>query len=379
MLTELRISNFALFDHLHLEFPSGFLVLTGETGGGKSLLLDALVLLSGGRASPEHIRSHAEEAIVEAAFSIANNTSLVSYLRERDLLGPDQQELIIRRILSRTGKNKIYVNGSIAPLQVVQKLARWLIDIHSQHDQQSLLSSQAQLEVLDGFGDTKNLRERLGNAFRVWQEKKSELANALDSQATQQGRQEVRDFQLEELRQANLQIGEEESLEQEYQRLKYSGQIEELTDRIYHMLYEGEGAVLGSLQSTAQWVKELADIDPGIEPLIPLGEAASVSIQELIEELRKYRQQFDYDPNRFAEIDDRLASIQRLKRKYRATVEQLIDQKQILEQENEGFANIHEHIERLTQQVVVERTAVEKLGQELSERRNKVVKLFEKK
>jgi len=379
MLTELRISNFALFDQLHLEFPNGFLALTGETGGGKSLLVDALVLLTGGRASAEHIRSGAEEAILEAAFSIGQNLSLVRYLRERDFLTSDDPELIIRRVLSRSGKNKTYVNGSLAPLQVVQDIARWLIDIHSQHDQQSLLALSAQLDVLDGFGETKDLRSRYTEVYLGWKEKEQELSQTLTRQAEQKDRREFREFQLQELESANLQEGEEETLHQEYQRLKHAGRIGELTNHAYLMLYEGEETVLGNLQSILQSIKELAEIDPTGESWVRLGESASVSLQELTEELRKYREELDFDPNRFGDIDDRLAQIQRVKRKYHATVDQLIDQQRSLQKELEGFSNIQDQIEGLRQEVSNARRVIEKLGKELSQKRREAAKLFEQK
>jgi DNA repair protein RecN (Recombination protein N) len=379
MLTELRISNFALFDQLHLEFPNGFLALTGETGGGKSLLVDALVLLTGGRASAEHIRSDAKEATLEAGFSIARNLSLVRYLRERDFLPPDDQELIIRRVLTRSGKNKTYVNGSLAPLQVVQDIARWLIDIHSQHDQQSLLALSAQLEVLDGFGETKDLRNRYTKAYLHWKEKERELSNILTRQVEQKGRQEFLEYQLQELESANLLEGEEEALHQEYQRLKHAGRIGELTNGAYQILYEGEEAVLGNLRSILQSINELAEIDPTVESWVRLGESASISLQELTEELRKYREELDYDPSRFADIDDRLAQIQRLKRKYHSTVEQLIEQKHSLQKELEGFSNIQGQIEGLNQEVSDARRVMEKLGKELSQKRREAAKRFEQK
>ena len=211
MLTELRISNFALIDHLHLEFPAGFLVLTGETGAGKSLLVDALTLLVGGRASTDLIRSETDEAVLEAVFSIPSNSPLIHQLRELDLLQSGEQELIIRRVLSRTGKNKMYLNGSMASVQGVQELASSLVDIHSQHDQQSLLSSKAQLDVLDGFGNAKALRSRYVTAYEAWKAKESELNETVAKHIEQQGRQEFIEFQLQELNKANLQAGEEET------------------------------------------------------------------------------------------------------------------------------------------------------------------------
>ena len=379
MLTELRISNFALFDHLHLEFPKGFLALTGETGGGKSLLVDALVLLTGGRASAEHIRSNAEEAILEAGFSLAQTPSLVRYLQDRDLHTSDEQDLIIRRVLSRAGKNKTYINGSLAPLQIVQEIARWLIDIHGQHEQQSLLSLPAQLDVLDGFGETKELRAQFANAYNHWKDKERDLSNALAREVDQKGRQEVMDYQLQELQSAHLQAGEEENLSQEYQRLKHAVRIGELTDSAYQGLYEGEEAVVGNLRSISQSIKELAEIDPAVEPWVHLGNTASVSLEELTEELRKYRLNLDYDPKRIGDIDDRLAQLQRLKRKYQATVEELIDQSHALQKELEGLSNIQEKIESLRQQVSEAEQCMQKIGRELSQKRQKAAKRFEQK
>ncbi len=379
MLTELRISNFALFDQLHLEFPKGFLALTGETGGGKSLLVDALVILTGGRASADHIRSDAEEAILEAGFSIVHNHSLVKYLRERDLLTSDDQELIIRRVLSRSGKNKTYVNGSLAPLQVVQNIARWLIDIHSQHEQQSLLAVSAQLDVLDNFGEAQDLRSRYATAYHHWKEKERELNATLTRKAEQKDRQEFLEYQLQELGGANLQEGEEETLHQEYQRLKHAGRIGELTNDAYQNLYEGEEAVLGNLRSILQSIKELAEIDQSVESWVQVGESASVSLQELTEDLRKYREELEYDPNRFGDIDERLALIQRLKRKYHESVEQLIERKHSLQQELEGYVNIQDQIQGLSQEVSHAWRNIEKLGKELSQKRRKAAKLFEQK
>jgi DNA repair protein RecN (Recombination protein N) len=145
MLTELRISNFALIDQLHLEFPSGFLVFTGETGAGKSLLIDALVLLTGGRATVDHIRFGTDEALLEASFVLSPTHPLVTKLQQESFLLPNQQEIIVRRILSRSGKNRSYLNGQLAPLQTIQDIGQQLVDIHGQHDQQSLLSPKTQL------------------------------------------------------------------------------------------------------------------------------------------------------------------------------------------------------------------------------------------
>ena len=377
MLTELRISNFALIDHLHLEFPAGFLVLTGETGAGKSLLVDALTLLVGSRASTDLIRSETDAAVLEAVFSIPPNSPLIDQLRDLDLLQSGEQELIIRRVLSRTGKNKFYLNGSMASVQEVQGLASSLVDIHSQHDQQSLLSSKAQLEVLDGFGHAKGIRSRYNKAYEEWQTKESELNETVAKQKEQQGRQEFIEFQLQELTKANLQAGEEESLDQEYHRLKHAGRIGELIETTFLSLYEHDHAVLGSLQKIAQNIQELSSIDSSLKPWTQLSESASVSLQELAEAIRDYRHNLQYDPERLAEIDDRMARIQGLKRKYQSTYDDLLERTRVLQQEVDGFSTSHEKVEVLRRECAEARQVLEELGKELSVIRQQAAKKLE--
>ena len=152
MLTELRITNFAVIEQLSLTINSGFTVLTGETGTGKSLLIDAVALLVGGRASSDQIRFGEDEAQLEASFEIPLAHPLLQRLRAREILGPQDSQLIIRRIIARSGRNRVYLNGVLSPVHVLEEFAGTLIDIHGQHDQQSLLSNSAQLEVLDAFG-----------------------------------------------------------------------------------------------------------------------------------------------------------------------------------------------------------------------------------
>ncbi|MBA2251915.1 MAG: AAA family ATPase, partial [Nitrospirales bacterium] len=178
MLTELRISNFALIDRLSLEFSTGFLVLTGETGAGKSILVDALAFLIGGRASTDQIRSDAEEATLEASFTLPVSNPLLHELREQELLGTAETDVIVRRILSRSGRHRIYLNGNLIPLHTLQRLAGTLVDIHGQHDQQSLLSPKIQMELLDAFGDLVDLRRRVTGQYEVWRHRQHALSEA---------------------------------------------------------------------------------------------------------------------------------------------------------------------------------------------------------
>ena len=379
MLTELRISNFALFDQLQLEFPDGFIVLTGETGAGKSLLVDALELMAGGRASAEHIRSGAELATIEAAFSLPSSSPLLAHLREQDLLSSDEDALIIRRVLSKTGKNKTYINGSLTPIQSVQALTKSLLDIHGQHDQQSLLSAEAQLDVLDGFGRTKALRESYAHTYQEWRRQEHTLADTIAKREEQGHHLEMKQFQYEELRDANLNGGEEESLTQEHQRLRHRERIGEIVEHSYQLLYEGDASVVERLQVITSRIKELETIDSSVKEWSPLGETAAVTVREYADGLRNYRETLEYDPGRLGELDDRIAKLQRLKKKYHASIDELIVLQEELEAELSGNADVDQQIEQLRQQVEVSRGQVEKMAQDLSLKRQKAAKKFEEK
>ncbi len=379
MLTELRISQFALIDQLQLEFPEGFIVLTGETGAGKSLIVDALELIAGGRASAEHIRSGAEQATIEAAFSLPASSPLIAHLREQDLLGSDEDELIIRRVLSRSGKNKTYINGSFTPIQSVQALTRNLIDIHGQHDQQSLLSAQAQLDVLDGFGKTKALRESYAQIYHEWRRQEQMLAETIAKRDEQSQHLDMKQFQYQELQDANLKVGEEEFLTQEYQRLRHRERIGELVEQSYQLLYNGDASVVERLQVIISRIQELETIDSSVKEWSQLGETAAVTLREYAGSLRQYRETREYDPGRLGELDDRIAKLQRLKKKYHASVDELMVLQNDLEAELGGGTDVEQQIEHLRQQLEHTRGQVEKIAKDLSSKRQKAGKRFEKK
>jgi len=366
MLAELRISNFALIDSLHLECPSGFLVFTGETGAGKSLLIDAILLLIGGRASSDHIRFGAEEALLEARFLIPPQHSLLHDLSEQGFLLDGQQEVIVRRVLSRSGKNRLYVNGQIAPLQVLQAVGRQLVDIHGQHDQQSLLSTKSQLKLLDAFGHLEPLVTGYQNVFREWQTAKAKLEAFQEELQDRGKRQDLLQYQFDELRKLELQAGEEEALHEEYQRLKHFGRLGELSHQAFSILYEGHPSVLEELSRMKQAMMELSSIDVQGEGWAPLVESAETALREVTDGLRDYRDTLEYDPERMEVIDHRLALIQRTKKKYGKTVDELITWTRTLEEDLARFE--HHEVELGKLQTALERTeqATRKVALDLS-------------
>lgn len=382
MLTELRIANFAVIEQLSLEFAGGFHVLTGETGAGKSILVDALALLIGGRASTDQIRAEAEEAELQASFAIPPGSPLIAGLRETGVLAPGETELIVRRILSRSGRNRVYLNGRLTPLHQLQSLAGTLVDIHGQHEQQSLLAAQAQLDALDAFGHLRETRRAYAAQFETWLDRQRGLDDAVRLAAERQAREDFIRFQHKELADAELRAGEEEALDAERRRLSHAQRLGQLSDEAYELLYGAESSSLASLGSVAQRLKELAGIDPEASEWTGLCESATVELRELAGRLRDYRQGLEHDPDRLAGIEERLDRLQRLKKKYgaagtSATIEQLLAKLTQLQGELDGLEQSELHVADLRTQAV--RAGEEALASavRLSEGRKKAAKKLE--
>lgn len=377
MLTELRISNFAVIDRLILEFSRGFHVLTGETGAGKSILVDAIALLVGGRASAEQIRSDADEAVLEAAFSLPPSGSLTDRLRNEGVLGAHETELIVRRVLSRTGRSRLYLNANLTPLHVIQSLAGTLIDIHGQHEQQSLLSTQAQLDALDAVGHLRALRDEYAREYEQWQASKRELDEAERTVAEQNQREEFLRFQYRELEDANVQPGEEESLILERHRLAHAHRLSELAQGAYELLYGGDASVLGSLGVIRDRLKEIGAIDADTEDWVSLSDGATVPLRELSQRLRDYRESLDQDPARLAQVEERLDRIQRLKKKYGGSVDSLHSRLRELKRQLEEITSSETRLAQLRTSVAEHSTSVEALAEQLSESRARVAQQME--
>ncbi|RMH37619.1 MAG: DNA repair protein RecN [Nitrospirae bacterium] len=377
MLLELRISHFVLIDHLHLELAPGFNVVTGETGAGKSLLIDALLVLMGGRASTDHIRSGAQEATLEAMFSLSDRGTAVERLREMDLLGDDPHVLVIRRILSRAGRNRAYVNGHLVPVQTLQTLASFLIDFHGQHEQQSLLSSTFQRAVLDEFANLGSLLTEYQQARTTWLQKQEALRAEEERFAELQREHELLTFQYDELCRAELDADEEAALVAERTRLHYAERIAERAELAYQHLYGADGSILEQLRMVSQAIDELVELDPRLAEWAAVEETASVQLRDLADELRKYRQAVEHDPQRLSAIDERLAVLQHLKNKYRTSVQGLIDLREELRRRLCEWEEGHSRLNALQRDLEEARCTAARLAQELTTQRRAAAETFE--
>src|SRR5262249_48904298 len=230
MLAELRIVNFALIEQLQIRFQAGFTVLTGETGAGKSLLIDAIGLLVGGRASTDQIRSGQEEAHLEASFHLPAAHPLLEQLRSRDIIGLTDNDIVLKRILSRSGRHRVYLNGSLCSLRVLEELGGTLVDIHGQHEQQSLLAPANQLNAVDGFGVIAPLLVRYEGAYREWKDLQAQIETTSQMGSERDRLEELLRFQVQEIEQAGLLVDEELVLQAERQRLVHAHRLQELAE-----------------------------------------------------------------------------------------------------------------------------------------------------
>jgi DNA repair protein RecN (Recombination protein N) len=374
MLVELRIVNFALIEQLSLQFQSGFTVLTGETGAGKSLLIDAIALLVGGRASTDQIRSGEDEAQLEAAFSLPETHPLLQRLQLQEIIGQNESELILRRVLSRSGRHRVYVNGSLYPLRVLEELGGTLVDIHGQHEQQSLLATTKQLEALDGFGRLTELREQYEHTYQGWKELRREL-EALQSDIVDRGkREDVLRFQVQEIEQAGLLPDEEEQIRSERQRLVHANRLRELAHEAHVELQADEQAVLTRLGRVGRTLTELVQIDPAMGDCEHIATESAIPLKELAGRLRDYAQRLEADPARQAVVEDRLDLIQRLKKKYGGSVEAVIATGQRVQEELQLLDNHQERTAELTAQLEEKAHRLRTLAQQLSKERTDAAK-----
>jgi DNA repair protein RecN (Recombination protein N) len=321
MLAELRIVNFALIEQLHIQFQAGFTVLTGETGAGKSLLIDAIALLVGGRGSAEQIRSGEEEAQLEASFHLPPTHPLLEQLRRLDLLGSHESDLVLKRVLSRAGRHRVYVNGGLSSLRVLEDLGGTLVDVHGQHEQQSLLAPANQLEAVDAFGSVQPVRAQYEAADREWKDLLAELETLHRAGADRSRLEELLRFQVDEIEQAGVSADEEDRLQGERQRLGHTHRLRELAEASYAELQADDRGTLVQLARIGRLLNELGQIDAGMNDCEAYVREAAIQLKDLSCRLRDYAADLDADPARQGVVEDRLDMIQRLKAKYGGSVE----------------------------------------------------------
>ena len=371
MLKELNIRNFAIIDQLRVEFAPGLNVLTGETGAGKSIVVDALNLALGERASADLIRTGCQEAVVEAAFELgqANMAELRSLLAAHGIETDLGEDLIVRRVLSSSGKNKVYINGSMASLATLSALGTNLADIHGQHEHQSLLSLERQMAVLDSYGGLTGLRDELSDSYQRLQNVRKEFAELEAGERDRAQREDMLRYQKNEIEAAALKLGEDDELANEQKVLANSEKIAGLSRAADETLYSADGSVLSGLKKAMVNLREIAAIDHRIAPLLELCEAGRAQIEEVAREVSSYAERVEFDPNRLEQIGDRLDLIQKFKKKYGDTIDAIIAFGSKASSELERIEQSTEEIERLKSEIQTTKSCLTIAAQELTTRR----------
>jgi DNA repair protein RecN (Recombination protein N) len=321
MLRELRIKNFAVIDEVALELGAGLNIITGETGAGKSIILNALGLVSGERGSSDIIRHKEDEATVEALF---HNLPKALAAKLADAGFESDGELVIKRILNRSGKNRIYLNGSLCPLNLLAEVGGALVHIYGQHEHHTLLQPETHLNMLDAFsgmeGAVLSMREQFGVLNQAW----SELNDTRDSLERRRRERAALETQVEEITRARLQPGEEEVLRAKKNILTHAEKLHQGCREGEELLYEGDAALVGGLGKYAVKLRELAAIDANLKPAEELIQSSLAQLQEAASQLRRYAERVHFDAHALEQLEDRLAELQRLKRKYNGDVDDIL-------------------------------------------------------
>ena len=322
MLLNLIITNFAIIDRLEVQFEAGFNVLTGETGAGKSIILDAFGLLLGDRARPDLVRAGSEEATVEALFDLAGRGEIRQTFAESGF--PFDDELVLRRVVQSGGRSRAYINGRLATLAQLQPLSEQLVAVCGQHEHQVLLQRNVHLDILDRFG---NLDEQL-RAYRELYQEKQDVARRLERlEAAERDRQQRLDFlhhQFDEIGTAQLSPGEEESLAAERLLLQNAERLAAITRGGYEALYEGDGAVCEILGRLTADLQSVAKVDPELGSLAETVQRCLYELEDASTQLRSYIGRINFEPDRLEEIAERLSVLTRLKRKYAPSVSEIL-------------------------------------------------------
>jgi DNA repair protein RecN (Recombination protein N) len=319
MLIRLQIRDFAIIESIELELYPGLTVLTGETGAGKSILVDALQLLAGGRAGPEMIRHGAERAEITATFDLRKAPpGLMRWLEEQSI--DRSEELMVRRVLSADGRSRAYVNGQSIPVLLLREVGSILIDIHGQHEFQSLTRAAAQRELLDEYGKLDPLAGQVGIAFRVWREM---LERSLELESRARDREAKIDllrYQAGELQALGLEDGEVARLTEERSRLMNRGRLAEAAQMALAALYQAEDSNAHANVSRAlQSLRAASALDAKLAPVATMAEDAAVQIREAARELERYGETLELDTQRQQDVERRLAAIEELARKHHVT------------------------------------------------------------
>lgn len=346
MLQVLSIRNLSLVEEASVEFGQGLNIITGETGAGKSILIGALGLLLGEKSPSNVLRDASDKAVIEGHFKIKMTPDICAFFETHDISLEDGN-LILRREILKSGRTRTFVNDSPVAAEVLERLSEFLVDLHGQHEHQSLLRTRTHLFFLDAFGGLDKIRQQVAEHYRSLRSIEAELAEAQRKQHESEEKHELYAFQLNEIESLNPQPNEDTILEGE-EKLLVSGEKRfELANKLSALLYENEGSVQGQLASATQLLRELAGADPTLNELRTELENAQLAVSEIAKSIANYSRHVDIDPARLESVRQRLGDLQRLKKKYGGTLQSLLQRREELSKAVNDRSSLEEHINSL--------------------------------
>lgn len=378
MLTLLNISNIALIDELRVELERGLNLLTGETGSGKSIIVDALGVLIGGRFTSEMVKNNARSAFIEGLFAIGSNSELDRILQNAGIETGDAAsgELLIRREVS-SGRNRIFINNNLATLALLREIRPLLVDIHGQGDQQTLFNPETHLEILDAYAGLGTLRQKVAGYYRQWASLRREL-DALEKEGAEKLQLiDILRFQIEELERAHLAIGEDERLEEERRRLNNIEKLSALCSEAFNQIYEESDSALARVGHAARRVEELTEYDSSFREYVEGLKSTQALLEDLAFKLRNFSEKLEFSPTRLAEVENRLAEVSRLTRKYGGSIESALEHLARSEDRLRRIERADEREEELGAELAAARTAYLKQARTIHRERVAAAKKFE--
>lgn len=380
MLSLLKINNVALIEKLDNEFSTGLNLLTGETGSGKSIIVDSLCVLTGERASSDLIKSGTSEAVIEGLFTVPKNKTLKKQLDEAGLEFEEDNgfELIIRREISLSGKNRIFINNQLVTQSFLKKIGPFLADIHGQGEQQMLFDSATHLEMLDEYARVSDLRKKVAEKYSEWSAVRAEIEALKNDEAQKLQLLDILKFQVNEIGSTGLQIGEDAALEEEKKRLNNTEKLSTLTDESYALLYDDSDSTISTIDKAARRLSELTQFESKFIEHSESLKTVRALIEELAFALRDYRGALEFSPERLEEIETRLAEIARLKRKYGANLADVLAHLRDAEERLNSIETADLRAEELQAKAQKLRADYVSLAVELHQKRVKAAKSFDK-
>ncbi|HEX8846154.1 MAG TPA: DNA repair protein RecN [Pyrinomonadaceae bacterium] len=379
MLTLLNISNIALIDELRVELDRGLNLLTGETGSGKSIIVDALGVLIGGRFTSEMIKADERSAFIEGLFSVGTNPELDRLLESAGIETNNKEggELLIRRELS-SGRNRIFINHQIATLSLLREIRPLLVDIHGQGDQQTLFNPDTHLEILDAYAGQADLRQEVAAGYRRWSALKRELEALARDKTERLQLIDILRFQIEELERARLDAGEDERLEEERRRLNNVEKLSALCAEAFDQIYEESNSATERVGLAARRVEELAEYESTFRDYIEGLKSTKALLEDLAFKLRDFAEKLEFSPTRLAEVENRLAEIARLTRKYGGSIQSALEHLARSQERLQQIENSDEREEELQTELAGAAAAYLKSARRLSRERLSAAKKFER-